>query len=269
MSTAGGVKFKVPEFLMVNGPLPVVVVIVLLMAKFVPVRLMPDGPVVVTGPLNVVVPLPAVWTMDVAEIFVAVTFLALAIVNTFSGFGEPTAPLRKILPVPAVRVRFCVPLTVEKNVISPMPVPVFNATGPLNATGEAKDILLFAVVILSAMVTLPTPICKKALARFILAPEANVNNPELFMDTCPAPVVVTVPLILNILPARLIPPARLVFNAPLNVVVPVTPVRAIVVAVMAGAVTLFALLMIRWPMRVVPPRMPLKRILPVPAARLN
>ena len=67
--------------MIVKGPVFVVVTLALI-AKFVPVKEMPDVPLVFTTPLNVVVPLPALWTIEEAVIAFAVTFPADPMVRT-------------------------------------------------------------------------------------------------------------------------------------------------------------------------------------------
>lgn len=94
---------KTPEPLfIVNGPADVVVML-LLIVKAVPVRLIPPAPVVLTVPLNIVEPLPVVWMMAPADIAFAVTLPAEAIEREASGVTPPTAPTKKIFPVPALR----------------------------------------------------------------------------------------------------------------------------------------------------------------------
>lgn len=105
-----------PEWVMDSGP-PFVVVTLLLMVKFVPVSTIPALVVVLIGPLNVVVPDPAVCVIDPAEIAFEVTLTALVIANDVRGVMPPTAPVNVMLP----------------------PVPGFNvsAEAPSNVPGKA------------------------------------------------------------------------------------------------------------------------------------
>jgi len=109
----GAVLVNVPagERAKVNGPVPVVV-IAAPRTMLVVVMEMPDAPVVVRAPLKVVVPVPADWRIEAAEIDEVVTLLAELMVNPKRGVVPPIAPSKKILPAPAVTVELCAPLTV-------------------------------------------------------------------------------------------------------------------------------------------------------------
>src|SRR5690349_16043717 len=120
---------------MVRGPL-FVVVILLLIAKFVPVRTIPDAPFVSTTPLKVVVPEPALWTMAEAVIAFAVTFVALEIVRLVRRLVPPTAPVKVMLPDPAANVNACTPLIVLLKVM----LALFDVITlvPVKTTGLGK-----------------------------------------------------------------------------------------------------------------------------------
>jgi len=82
---------------------PLVFDTVLLKVIAAPVRLIPA--VVVTAPLNVVVPVPAFWVIEAAEkLDDAPMFLALLMVTAPKGV-EPTVEEKRISPPPAVRLR--------------------------------------------------------------------------------------------------------------------------------------------------------------------
>ena len=92
------------------------------------VRFTPVAVFVFTGPVNNVVPVPALCTSDAAvKLVVSVTSFALLIVTAPSRV-PPTAPVNTMLLAPAVRFRFSapadVPVSVPWNVMSPVAAPV-------------------------------------------------------------------------------------------------------------------------------------------------
>ena len=95
-------------------------------------RFTPAAAVVLTTPLSVVVPLPAVCTRLAADSVVAVTLAALVIVTAPSGVTPPTTPAKLMSPVPAVSPSVWPPLSVPANVMFPIPAPVEIATGPVS-----------------------------------------------------------------------------------------------------------------------------------------
>ncbi len=190
----------------------------------------------------------------------AVTLCALEMVSVPKRVPPPTAPTKLILPVPAAKLRLKAPLTVLLKVISPGPVPVFRATLFVKLTADPKLMLLLVVVMLAPKSTVPAPDCVNGPLRLKLDPEGIVSRPLLVIVTPPPPVVVTAPSTLITLPDNTMPAPPLVFNAPLNVIVPGTPLILIEVAVIALVVTLFALVMVNAPKRVVPPAIPLRVI---------
>lgn len=106
-------------------PLPNCVVIFALIAKFVPVNEIPATPLVLTTPLKVVVPAPALCTIDPAVITFAVTLFALVIVSAPTAGAPPTVPFNKILPeVPAISVKLPGPLTVLSVMLFPAGAPL-------------------------------------------------------------------------------------------------------------------------------------------------
>ena len=88
------------------------------------------------APRKVVSPVPASWRKLLAVIACAVTSVAELIVIALSGAKLPTAPLRKMLPVPAINVRFCSPSRVLANVIFPRPTLVLMVMGPVNSVAD-------------------------------------------------------------------------------------------------------------------------------------
>ncbi len=150
---------NVPAFVTVTPP-PLVVVTLLLMAKLLPIKPMPPAAVVDSGPLKVVVPVPAVCEIEAAVMALAVTLVCPLNVRLLSGNPPPpTAPVSVMLPVPANKTRLCVPLRVLENVISPTPEPVLRFTSEVRVTGPAKDIKALFVVMLAPRLTAPVPVC--------------------------------------------------------------------------------------------------------------
>lgn len=75
--------------------------------KLVPVSVIPKTPGTITGPLNVVVPVPLCWTRASAlmdEEAATVTLAAEAIVRLSRRFVAPTLPTKEMFPVPAFKV---------------------------------------------------------------------------------------------------------------------------------------------------------------------
>src|SRR5690242_1054299 len=98
-------KFKMPLLATVIGP-AAAVVMVLLKAKAFPVRLIPATAVVLRAPLNVVVPVPTSWLMNVEATACVDTLLALVMVKPVRGVPiVPTSPFNEMDPVPAFRFR--------------------------------------------------------------------------------------------------------------------------------------------------------------------
>ena len=64
------------------------------------------------------------------------TFVAEETVIAPRRFPNPTAPVNKTLPVPAVRPKSNGPLSVLRKLISPTPAPVVTSTLPLNVVAE-------------------------------------------------------------------------------------------------------------------------------------
>ena len=78
---------------------------------------------------------------------VAVTLAALTIVRIPRRVELPTAASNSIFPVPAVSIRFWLPLTAALKAIAPTPLPVSIATAPVNVVADTNLTLSFVVVI--------------------------------------------------------------------------------------------------------------------------
>lgn len=155
-------KVRVPVWATVRAApvLPVVVVIELFNAKFVPVRLTPPDPVVLMAPLNVVVPLPAICETAAALMVEAVTVLAELMVRVLIGVDPPIAP-KTMVPEPAVKVRFCSPLTVPRERLPGPAPPELRVAGPAKVAFPAIEMDWFGVRIDPFKTTAPPPLCVK------------------------------------------------------------------------------------------------------------
>ena len=101
------------------------------------------------------------------------------------------------------------------------------------------------------------------------APEAIVSAPVWLITTGPAAAVPTAPLKVKLVPAKLIPPRAVVFNAPKEVA-PVPALCKIDAAVIAPVVTLLADEIVRTLSGLIPPIAPLLAVmLPDPATKVR
>ena len=191
--------------------LPVVVVTALLIAKLVPVKLMPETPVVVRAPLNVVVPLP-----------VPCAIAAALMVKVLRGVLPPTALEREIVPVPAVKVRFWAPLIALERVMFPGPVPpVLRVVAPANVIAPARDRGLCTVRVDPFKETEPPPLWVKLPFARIEAPCVKV--PVLAMAMGPVPEVIKLPFWVMAAPVNEMPLLPEAVRVPEMRVVPVLP----------------------------------------------
>jgi len=167
-------KVSWPELVTVRGPLAAVVK-VLFTLNAVPVRTIPVAPVVLSVPLNVVVPEPDVCWINAEAIFCVETFATVLIVKPVSGVPiVPTFPLKVIDPVPSLRVKACAPVMAVATVISPPPAdPVSSVASPPRATppDPFKAIAVSVVVMVPLREKLPElkPLSVKPFAAEILA----------------------------------------------------------------------------------------------------
>ena len=102
-------------------------VLIVLPRRMGPVfKLTPKGPDTLIGPLHVVVPLPVTWR---APALIAGRSKAppLLMVRVFNAALGPMFPKREMLLVPASKVKFEVPLTVEVRVIGPPAVETITS----------------------------------------------------------------------------------------------------------------------------------------------
>lgn len=156
----------VPAAVLVNRPLLLttigpsfVVVQFPSRTKFVPVRFMPEEPLVDTSPLNVVVPVPACWVRDPTSTSCRATSLAVTIVTDAIDVTEPMSSLKVISPPPELTERVLGPSRVFMKLISPLPALESKIDGPNRVTVLAKEIGPFNVVNKPAKFTGPVPFC--------------------------------------------------------------------------------------------------------------
>jgi len=154
--------------------------------------------------------------------------------------------------VPAIKVRFCAPLTVLLKVKLPEP-PLFETlVVPVKVIGFANEIAELVVASVPERETAPPPLWVNAPEIEVLGPAARVKVPVLVIATGPAEVVIKLPFRLNAVPVSAIPPTRFVFKVP-SVVSPVPAVCVMVDAVMFWAVITSPLSIVKAPRRVVAP----------------
>src|SRR5690349_14740690 len=128
---------------------------------------MPDAPVVVSEPLKVDRLETLIISMEEAAIDCEVKSVALTIVSAFKGTVPPADRLNTMEPTPAVKLRFCAPLSVFENKISPVALDVLNATAPPKLTGPLNAMRLLTLVMLSESKTPPAPACVNGPLRVI------------------------------------------------------------------------------------------------------
>ena len=102
-----------------------------------------------------------------------------------AGREPPTAPVNVTLPVPAVIVRFCAPLSVEANVTAPLADA--SATAPPSVVADANWIAS-AVVVMSPDVVVPLP-------DVIVTAPSETMSPAAAITVVPLCVKVTTPLL--------------------------------------------------------------------------
>ena len=180
----------------------------------------------------------------------------------------PTAPLCRISPVPAARVRFPPPSMVLEKVMFWLAAAVVISTFPEIATASAKETGP-PEVICPAKALVPAPVWLKAPEEVKTIPEERVKSPEFAMAIGPAPVVVALALKVKLVPVKLIPVLDVVLTAPWKVVVPLPLFCVTNKALMAGRETFPPEVMVTPPSGVVPPIAPDNVIAFVPAARVN
>jgi|SRR5579872_2944623 len=89
----------------------------------------------------------------------AFIFDAELIVKAPMGVVPPTALLRVIDPVPAVKVRFCAPFTVPERMMSPgPPPPELKLTGPFKVIALPREIEALDVWMVPFKETAPPPL---------------------------------------------------------------------------------------------------------------
>lgn len=195
--------------------LPVAVDKVLSNWNWVPVRVIPTGPVDKTAPVKWVRPLPADWVISTAVTEEKVALLALAINKPSREVTLPKAPQR-IDPAPAVKVRSKVPSTVLRVKAPP---PLFREVSAERMTGE-PNWSEPVVDTFEPRVTAPPPLWTNVLLD-VMVP-AIVADPELTIAIGPLFVVVKELFKESVAVLKLIPPMAVVEIGPETVVKPVT-----------------------------------------------
>lgn len=153
----------------------------------------------------------------------AVTPPALSIVTFPSRIPPPTAPVKVMTPVPAVKSKSKGWLRVLPKVIEPPVVLTVSMLKLLvNETGPLKETRSFVVWMLPPIETPPAPVCWKAPSKLKAAFDA-VKVPELLKIAGALLAVDTAPVIERLLVAMLIP-AVSAKSPSAKAVVPVPPV---------------------------------------------
>jgi len=229
------------------------------------VREIPTGPVVITGAVKRVSPVPADWVRSRELIAAAVTLLALAIKILLRGTTPPRALLNVIAPAPAVNVRLKLPLTVPNRLMAPP--PLFKKTEVERVIGEPN----WSVPTLETFaprVIAPPPLCVKAPAEEIA--EEIVADPVLTIAMGPLFVDVSVPFPKSVPVFKLIPLLVVVKRGADTVVSPVTVDEKGPLTLTDWPIVKFPPLEMVKPVKGVTwPTEPLKLIFPAPAAKVN
>jgi len=152
-----------PDITSVKGP--AFVVVIPAPTTMLPVVIeIPEAPLVVSAPLNVLVPVPALWIMDAANIVLAaVTLLALEMRMAPNGAIEvPTAPSKSTLPVPAASVKLMPDpwRVLWKRIVPPGPLVVIEL-GATSVMGELISTPAVSVTTVPPNVTPPAPVMLK------------------------------------------------------------------------------------------------------------
>jgi hypothetical protein len=266
-----GVPEVVPVVDMLYGPSPGFIPVVVtepLLTTLTPVNVIPKAPFVLSAPPKVKAPTDHVALIDAALIALLVIFAAELMMSAPTRVPPPTAPVNTTFPVPAASVKSFAPLTVLEKVMDLPVAEVEIEVAPAKVTASAKETAPAAVVLL-AKLTVPVPVCVKAALKLRVAPEAKVKRPLLAIARGPLLEVATVLLNVNAVPVRLIPETLAVEMAPLKVEVPAPDNCTNAPTLIAAAVTLFALVIVRELSGWVAPLAPLNVTLPVPAMRFK
>ncbi len=150
------VKEKTPEFTTTRGPLASVDTE--FNVNCAPVRWIPSELVVVNAPLIEVCPVPAVCVIVPAEIDDKAVTLAADVMFRLVNGTPPTAPSKRIFPVPATNVTFCAPPNVEKKWVVPFAALVSMVAVPSKFTGVLKSTPAVSVAIVPINPKVPMPV---------------------------------------------------------------------------------------------------------------
>lgn len=184
------------------------------------------------------------------------------------GVVEPTAPSNSTVPVPAVVIRQAGPSTVLEKTI--LPLLLVQVDISRTSTGPAWEILPPWVVIVPPRSTRPVPFWLKdpPPVRLMMLAAVLVKRPLLVTVMDPPNDAVMPALLVKACPTSEMPLIVFVSRAPCSRVVPVPLCWEIDAAVIALAVTLCALVIVKLPMRG-PSIAPDKVISPAPAVRVR
>lgn len=118
--------------------------------------LIPTGPLRISSPAKVVVPVPLCWVNPNALMAWALTSVADTIVILPNFIAEPIGALKETFPVPAFNVSGWVPYNVLLKVMLPVPLVVVKDVGARSLSGLVKDMLPLALTV-PAKSTGPVP----------------------------------------------------------------------------------------------------------------
>lgn len=178
---------------------------------------------------------------------------AVEIKRLLIGVVPPTVELKMIFPAPADKVRLKFPSTVLDKVMVPPPALLFKVEGLPRVIGAWKEMPPVIVVIVPARKNGPVPSCVKEPSIAALPPVDPSTVPVLVMEKEPPPVTVKLPVLIKLLPDRVMPAAPLVLLLPVCVIVPVPLIRLIDWVVKSRTLIFWADEITKAPMRVTAP----------------
>lgn len=246
----------------IGPPLPRAVVMFALIAKFVPVNTMPANPLVLTTPLKVVVPPPALCRIEVEVIAAAVTLVALVRVNT----PQAIDPLSVTLPVPAMIVKFPAPVLLATVMLLPPDAPPLvlskvalpvSVNAPVLMIPLAEEMVVFPALNTVAPSVMPAEVVVALMVPSTVVVLAVLVNPFVKVRLADPPLFkVTPPVFKNVVAGVTVPPllkttlypcaavvnAVATVTAPLNVTAPLEFVSVTVGAVVVPVIVEPALL---------------------------
>lgn len=209
----------VPELVTVTLPPPVVVTLPL-RVKFTPVSVIPNAPLVVRLPVELIVPVDVILS-ELAETLSTEMLFALLTITSPSGVTLPALASSDRLPVPAASVKLPPPLSVLEKVIGWLLFDVFKLGLPDMTTGPVNDTLPLFVATEPEKSVVPEPVWRNEPSGF--AVPAKVKVP-LFLTEIDEPACVLTEAVLGTLrfrPVNWKPMLLTMDTVPETVVVPV------------------------------------------------